>query len=754
MIAVVTAQAMTSDILALEPVGKTARGILSVYGITPSIQTNPVINALFSTNSDVRAKACTEGITAGYTFGGLGLIQVASLLNAPEAIAFMTDHDVPPDDRAGPYMPTALHLAILTGNDEAANLLLARGADPEAVIGKGRSAFSLAAMFGRTSVFERIHASGISIDAADAGGMTPLSCAARAGQTQMAGWIIRNGADVNRQDKQGLTPLHYATIGNHRDIVRLLLDHEANQGFEDARGHTPLWLAVKLARLEPMRELSRQPEYAAMAGTDGETPFYAAMKLNRLDVLDVLAESGVDLNQRFANEQTMLHLAVLVNATNSIKWLANHTDKNAQDIEGYTPLARAVFQRHPSSAKVLIDQEVDVDRPINSGFTPLMLAVNARNNNLVTLLLSAGANPDTPLPSGETPVMHAAAMGDAIMLAMLFDAGASGEGFTDRGHGIFDFALEQNNTLNMKILLEKGLDPTVQYSPDKWPVILTAAWRNRGDVIDLLLNHGVDVNTTDIGGQTALMVAARRGHSNLVRKLIDRGADVTLRTPDGETAWHVAEVRGLTEIAGELAARMTLEQRMPTNRITVYFDLDAPLATNVSVAGLFNEWNSSTHPMHKRSDDGWWYTEVNVFPFGYKYKYVVDGDWILDPINEKSTKDSNAGYTDSSFKPDVRTPDKRPVRTPSRADAFKTVAFTYASPEAGSVSVAGEFNGWNTRSLELIKGQDGTWSNSTIIRPGEYGYKLVVDNVWMLDPANPEVRIVDNVTNSLLRVSE
>jgi hypothetical protein len=337
---------------------------------------------------------------------------------------------------------------------------------------------------------------------------------------------------------------------------------------------------------------------------------------------------------------------------------------------------------------------------------------------------------------------------------MLFDAGASGEGFTDRGRGIFYFALEPPTTVNMRYLLEKGLDPTVQSSPGKWPVILEAAWKGREDAISLLLDHGVDVNTADADGQTMLMIAARRGHTNLVRNLLERGADAALRASDGATAWHVAEVRGRSEIAAELAARMTPEQRMPTNRVTVYFDLDAPLATNVSVAGLFNEWNSSAHPMHQRSDDGWWYTEVDVFPMRYKYKFVVDGAWILDPINHASTQDTNAGYTDSTFHALDRTPDQRPARTPSRADAFNTVSFTFASADADHVAVAGSFNGWNTRSLQLIKGPDGIWSNTATLRRGEHGYKLVVDGVWMLDPANPDVTIIDNVTNSLLRVGD
>lgn len=737
-----------------EPAHQVVKDILAAYGVRPQALMHPALTAIRSTNEAVRVQACRDGLVAGYSFGELGFLHMAALLGAREAVEHLLDLGVSPDERKHDRLPTALHLAILAGDETTALLLLEHGAQPGMVIGQGRSALSLAVMLGHAVVAEAILARGLAVDHADGSGMTPLSAAAKGGQTAMAKWLIQQGANVNSQDVHGLTPLHIAVLGDHQEIVQLLLAAHADQGLADHHGRIPVWLAVRLVRLEALRALLKQPAFMDIAAPNGQSPLLTALRSNRRDLLAVLAEFGVDLTKRYEQGQTLLHLAVNMNATNSVMWLAENTDLNGQDEQGYTPLARAVEQNKTGLVRILINAGADVNLSLQSGFSPLLLAIRARNNSLVHQLLHAGASANTSRPNGETAAMLAAAWGNRQLLEMLFDAGASGEGFTDRGHGIFDFALVHAGTENMKFLLEKNLDPTLTHSADKWPVILTAVWDGRRDVVEALLDHGVDVNTVDRSGQTLLMVAVRRGHVALARSLIQRGGDVTLRMSSSLTAWHLAKDRYMLDFAEELAVQMSPEQRAPTNRITVFFDLDAPLATNVFVAGFFNEWNSASHPMRQRDDDGWWYTEVEVFPVTYKYKFVVDNTWILDPESDQTLQDHNAGYVDSVFHAPDRTPDKRPTRLPASAHVYKEVTFDFTSTEAHSVSVAGEFNGWNTRTLVMTKRPNGTWKATTRLKPGVYGYKLVVDNEWRLDPDNPKVKVVDGVTNSLIRVPD
>jgi len=60
------------------------------------------------------------------------------------------------------------------------------------------------------------------------------------------------------------------------------------------------------------------------------------------------------------------------------------------------------------------------------------------------------------------------------------------------------------------------------------------------------------------------------------------------------------------------------------------------------------------------------------------------------------------------------------------------------APEARSVSVAGDFNGWRPEATPLRRGEGGGWSVRIPLAPGRrYQYQFVVDGRWLADPAAP-----------------
>jgi hypothetical protein len=66
---------------------------------------------------------------------------------------------------------------------------------------------------------------------------------------------------------------------------------------------------------------------------------------------------------------------------------------------------------------------------------------------------------------------------------------------------------------------------------------------------------------------------------------------------------------------------------------TYMFELDKyPDAKVVLVTGSFNGWAKDKYHMVRR--DGKWIFPVYLRPGKYLYKFVVDGNWILDPSNE------------------------------------------------------------------------------------------------------------------------
>jgi hypothetical protein len=53
----------------------------------------------------------------------------------------------------------------------------------------------------------------------------------------------------------------------------------------------------------------------------------------------------------------------------------------------------------------------------------------------------------------------------------------------------------------------------------------------------------------------------------------------------------------------------------------------------VTLAGDFNSWNSLENFFHRK--DGLWICRIDLKPGTYKYKFVVDGVWIIDESNPK-----------------------------------------------------------------------------------------------------------------------
>ena len=61
---------------------------------------------------------------------------------------------------------------------------------------------------------------------------------------------------------------------------------------------------------------------------------------------------------------------------------------------------------------------------------------------------------------------------------------------------------------------------------------------------------------------------------------------------------------------------------------SVNFYCAAPHAKVVELAGDFNHWQA--FPMH-RSVDGWWHAQVQLHHGHHQYRFLVDGQPVLDP---------------------------------------------------------------------------------------------------------------------------
>lgn len=113
---------------------------------------------------------------------------------------------------------TALHLAAWFGQVAAAELLLAKGADPVAVATNGT-------------------------------GLQPLNSAAAGGTEVIAHLLLDRGADIEAAQHGGVRPLHSAAHRDDLAMVRLLLERGADPSATTDDGRSPADLATDPAVL-------------------------------------------------------------------------------------------------------------------------------------------------------------------------------------------------------------------------------------------------------------------------------------------------------------------------------------------------------------------------------------------------------------------------------------------------------------------------------------------------------------------------
>src|SRR6266850_8141703 len=102
-----------------------------------------------------------------------------------------------------------------------------------------------------------------------------------------------------------------------------------------------------------------------VTGKDGRTPLIAAAEAGRLDIVQLLLQSGAQVNatDKSKARNTPLIIASAAGQTEIVKLLlAKGADKNARDAKGgMTPLLSASVSGSRDTARLLLDSGVRVD---------------------------------------------------------------------------------------------------------------------------------------------------------------------------------------------------------------------------------------------------------------------------------------------------------------------------------------------------------------------------------------------------------
>ena len=99
-----------------------------------------------------------------------------------------------------------------------------------------------------------------------------------------------------------------------------------------------------------------------------------------------------------------------------------------------------------------------------------------------------------------------------------------------------------------------------------------------------------------------------------------------------------SEVRN-NRLSEETASRMENADSLSVDSLSrdVLFAIDAPNAKDIYIVGDFNHWKIDDGSRLARTSDGKWEKRLGLSSGKYKYKFVIDGEWVLDSQNAERT---------------------------------------------------------------------------------------------------------------------
>jgi ankyrin repeat protein len=458
---------------------------------------------------------------------------------------------------------TPLHLAAANGFGTQVKVLLAANAPATARDTNGFTPLDVATEAQHSEVI-RLLLGQEPVGARPERGITqPIHKAAEAGNLAALAALVADKDKLEVRNELGFTPLAVALRGGHLAAAALLVDKGADVNTRSPEGDT------LLQQVLAMRAFVNAPLPESWLGRAAKDPakekFLPYLKKPDdgdisepiIQIAAFLLASGADVNATNRAGRTVIQLA----ADEEIMERAMFFDEgratflkllslaggqlNALDANGDTPLHLAGRGTDADQVKALIAGGADINATNRLGRTPLHNFVEHiggwdmnedGDNQPFQCLLKQKPNVNAQDNDGLTP-LHVLAQSDTSFkeeaARLLLAAGASPN------------------------LRDKHQRPPAHlFLVGEWP------WRDAGECLALLAEHGADLSVVDDAGQTLLHYLAKSGNGStlffirdITNLLASAKLDVSARDNRGDTPLHIAARSGASDVFGWLAAR-------------------------------------------------------------------------------------------------------------------------------------------------------------------------------------------------------
>jgi hypothetical protein len=120
-----------------------------------------------------------------------------------------------------------------------------------------------------------------------------------------------------------------------------------------------------------------------------------------------------------------------------------------------------------------------------------------------------------------------------------------------------------------------------------------------------------------------------------------------------------------------------------------------------------------------------------------EYRMIINGLWTIDPANFKTRKDPVSGLILSVLNLPQKPKNLNPFKNLSEGGSGEGLIFSFNGPPGETVTVAGNFNGWDPFMYELKERPEGVYTINIPLPPGTYQYVFFHKGRRFVDPNNP-----------------
>ena len=406
---------------------------------------------------------------------------------------------------------------------------------------KGDSIWSAAAEGNLNSV-KKYLAKGLDINAK--GGSLKSSALLSAtlyDQVKMAEFLIRNGADVNAKGDDGGTALHAAAFLGQYEIAKLLIQNGADVDARNNEGETVIngtmadWettkfiagmLQLKLDResVETGRsqivELLRKNGATAEFSDPPDNNFWTMVGVGNLQAVKQHLAKGLDINAKNKDGVTALQIATLLGQYEIAELLVQKgADVNTKANDGTTALHSAAFLGRYKEAKLLLENRIDANIRNNDGATAIdILNLDWRTTQFVAQMLSLQVDKEK-VEDGRNRIKKL--LGQQVAS---IDNQSNQSDFV--GQSLHEAVLVGNlEGVKRHIVVKSDLnqkDPNLQGQGAS--ALHIASIFGQLEIVELLIQAGVDLNQADREGSTPVHAAAFFCHEKILLSLLNAGA--------------------------------------------------------------------------------------------------------------------------------------------------------------------------------------------------------------------------------------